>query len=307
MISIILPGCKKELSEKEPVLKAMEHPSFIPDGIRKFILTEKGEEVFCLSKEPADYKMEFDYWEIINPYEDVMTVNTEEMYRLFETLSELDFTTGEAAEGLETGIENSDMGLLLEFVNTEDTGIAKNTEKADSKVEVLFGNTDGEGNIFAALKGKEEQVYRIPQEIVQEFYKIDAFDYILKIPALVDIQTVSEVEIKMENQTWKLQPDVEKGLYKCNKEKVEKDDFTKLYQALSSVILREEATGALPSGDEEVLKVVYHRNMEDAPEIEIQYFTWNEQYDYVEINQNCRFLVEKTSVDSLVSQIKSTF
>ena len=39
-----------EKSETEPV----ENPAFIQDGIRKVVLTEDGEEIFHLSKEPAN-------------------------------------------------------------------------------------------------------------------------------------------------------------------------------------------------------------------------------------------------------------
>ncbi len=56
-----------EPAEDKPTAAVTEHPQFIPDGVRRLVLTEDGSEIFDLSKEPADYKMDFDYWEILTP------------------------------------------------------------------------------------------------------------------------------------------------------------------------------------------------------------------------------------------------
>lgn len=69
-------------SSEETSLAQAEHPQFVADGIRKVVLVEEGQEIFHLSKEPAEYKMDFDYWEILNPYDETVTVNTETMYNL---------------------------------------------------------------------------------------------------------------------------------------------------------------------------------------------------------------------------------
>ena len=53
-------------------------------SIRRFSIVKYGEEVFQIKQEPADYKMDFDYWEITNPYDEIATVNTENMYECLE-------------------------------------------------------------------------------------------------------------------------------------------------------------------------------------------------------------------------------
>ena len=60
-----LSGCgqetKAEAASQEKMEKAeTEHPQLFPDGVRRLVLTEDGSEIFDLSKEPADYKMDFD-------------------------------------------------------------------------------------------------------------------------------------------------------------------------------------------------------------------------------------------------------
>ena len=46
---------EKAEEEKTVELEKTEHPTFTSDGIRKLVLNRDGEEIFSLSKEPADY------------------------------------------------------------------------------------------------------------------------------------------------------------------------------------------------------------------------------------------------------------
>ena len=55
-------------------LKTVEHPRMSAYSIRRFSIVKDGEEVFQIKQEPADYKMDFDYWEITNPYDETATV-----------------------------------------------------------------------------------------------------------------------------------------------------------------------------------------------------------------------------------------
>ena len=77
-----------QVQTEKPETTQAEHPQFVADGIRKVVLVEDGQEIFNLSNEPAGYKMDFDYWEILNPYDETVTVNTETMYDLFDVFNE---------------------------------------------------------------------------------------------------------------------------------------------------------------------------------------------------------------------------
>lgn len=296
---------------ERPEVQSVSNPSFIQDGIRKVILTKDGEEIFHLSKEPADYKMEFDYWEILNPYDETMTVNTEEMYQLFDALCEFDLRTPVAvADGTDTGLEDSSTIISLEFVNTLDAEQAKKTEYADSGAEIILGNEDGSGYRFAAVKGQEDQVYKLSSASVEAIFSLNPYDYILKIPVLINIETVQSIELAAEDKTYEMWVDKEKETYRLGKKNVEKETFTELYQALSSVMLdgEPEVQAGAEQGDP-MLTVTYHRNTENAPDIQVAYYEYekDDTHCLAEINGNRQFLVKTQDVKTLTEQIKDAF
>ena len=96
--------------------------------------------------------------------------------------------------------------------------------------------------------------------------------------------------------------------YKFGKKTVKKEKFTELYQALQSIMLDSEVEETKDAADkEEVLTVIFHRNTEEAPEITLKYFAYDDTYDSLEINGTERFLVKAEDVDALVKQIKKAF
>ena len=56
-----------------------------------------------------------------------------------------------------------------------------------------------------------------------------------------------------------------------------------------------------------MLTVTFHRNTEEAPEVTLKYYTYDDTYDSLEINGTERFLVKAEDVDALVKQIKKAF
>ena len=96
--------------------------------------------------------------------------------------------------------------------------------------------------------------------------------------------------------------------YKFGKKTVKKEKFTELYQALQSIMLDSEVEETKDAADkEEVLTVTFHRNTEEAPEVTLKYFAYDDTYDSLEINGTERFLVKAEDVDALVKQIKKAF
>ena len=252
--------------------------------------------------------MDFDYWEILNPYDEIVTVNTETMYTLFDILKEMDFTAPVAVEeGVDTGITGTSTIMTIDFVNTMDADTAKKTKYADSTATLLIGSEDGEGNRYVAVEGYEDVVYKIPSALLDAVYGLNPFDYILKIPALVNIETVERVEIKTDSKEHTMEPGGDQ--YKMDGKKVEKEDFTAVYQALLSVMLDSEIEeGGLQKGSRDVkLQVVFKRNTEDAPDVELTYYPYDDTYDSVSINGSERFLVKSADVDALTEQIRDAF
>lgn len=293
---------EKAEEEKTVELEKTEHPAFTSDGIRKLVINRDGEEIFSLSKEPADYKMEFDYWEILNPYDETATVNTETMYKLFDVLSGFDFsTTAEVPDGTDTGVAGSTTTMQIDYTESTDT-----SAEADKTVTLLLGNEDDLGNRYVAVAGYENEVYTIPSSTLEAIYNLNPFDYILKIPALVNIDTVESIDIKTKESAYTMK--IKDGKYYMGDKEVEKETFTTLYQALLNVML--DSNLDTPKADnekEEVLSMVFHRNTKEAPEITLTYSTYDGNYDSVAVNGKERYLVKNSDVNSLVKQIAEAF
>lgn len=89
---------------------------------------------------------------------------------------------------------------------------------------------------------------------------------------------------------------------------MEKEEFAALYQEMSSIILDSEIEeGKEAEKKEAKLSMVYHRNIKDAPEVTVTYYSYDESFDSVEINGSERFLVKTEDVDKLVESIKKVF
>lgn len=287
-------------------LKTVEHPRMSAYSIRRFSIVKGGEEVFQIKQEPADYKMDFDYWEIINPYDEIATVNTENMYEMFGVLAAFDLSNGVDAANTDTGLDNTRTYFTVDFVNTVNDDTAKETQDADATATILIGNTDENGDYYACVKGYEEAVYLLSKESVNSLLELKPFNLILKIPALVNIDTLDSVDMSIGKKTYTMKLDGSD--YKFGKKTVKREKFTELYQALQSVMLDSEVEETKDAADkEEVLTVTFHRNTEEAPEVTLKYYTYDDTYDSVEINGTERFLVKAEDVDALVKQIKKAF
>lgn len=297
--------------EVKAELVSGEYPRFGAGDIRSLTLTQDGEEIFRISQEPAAYKMEFDYWEILNPYDETATVDTEAMYQLFEKVAAMDFS--EPVDMVpDAGIEAAETSLSVEFVDTSDSGgadSAKDREGRERSVTVLIGKEDGEGSVYAAVQGQEEQIYKLPAAAVAEIFHLKPFDYILKIPVLFNIGTLDHVEIAIgdKNYTMKRKDDT----YFFGKEEVEKEKFTTLYQALMNVYLKSDFDSAQKdekaAQKDELLLITFHRSVEDAPDAELSYSPFDDDYDSLAINGKKQFLVKAEDVDTLMELIQESF
>ena len=297
---------KAEDTAETTELKNVEHPRMSTYSIRSFSIVKDGEEVFQIKQEQADYKMDFDYWEITNPYDEIATVNTENMYEMFGVLVDFDLSNGVDAADADTGLDKTQTYFTVDFVNTVNDDTARETQDADAAATILIGNTDDNGDYYACVKGYEDAVYLLPTESVNSLLELKPFNLLLKIPALVNIDTLDSVDMNIGKKTYTMKLDG--GDYKFGKKTVKKEKFTELYQAIQSVMLDSEIEETKDAADkEEVLTVTFHRNTEEAPEVTLKYYTYDDTYDSVEINGTERFLVKAEDVDALVKQIKKAF
>ena len=175
-------------------LKTVEHPRMSVYSIRRFSIVKGGEEVFQIKQEPADYKMDFDYWEITNPYDEIATVNTENMYEMFGVLAAFDLSNGVDAANTDTGLDNTKTYFTVDFVNTVNDDTAKETQDADATATILIGNTDENGDYYACVKGYEEAVYLLSKESVNSLLELKPFNLILKIPFMAVRSSITSLQ-----------------------------------------------------------------------------------------------------------------
>ena len=298
-----------EDTAEQSKLKQAVKPQFISNGIRSVSLKKDGEEFLHISREPAGYKMNFDYWEVLNPYDENVTMNTEVMFEMFEELCSLAFDTpAQIEEGTDTGIADSDMGFTVEYVDTTDDSKAQSTDDADTSAEVILGKEDGSGGRYAVCAGSEEQVYILPEEVLQMIFDRKPFDYILKIPVLISADTLESVEVTAENHRYEIRVDAAADSYRFGKKEVDKAEFAALYQAISGVMLHSEIDGERSDKKEDPkLTVIFHRNRKDAPKVQVSYYSYDKEFDSVEVDGKERFLVKKEEVDTLIGQIEEAF
>ena len=322
LIILTITGCQGKTEEddarspsqggeqtEEKKLRQAAAPQFIPSGIRSVSLKKDGQEYVHISNEPAEYKMSFDYWEILNPYDENAVMDTEVMFEMFEELCSLSFTdAAPIEEGTDTGIQDSDMGITVEYVDTTDDSYAKSVNPADTKAEIILGKEDGNGGRYAAITGNEEEVFILPEDTLQMIYARKPFDFILKIPVLISADTVEAVEISADGEKYEIEVDTAKDSYGFGKKRVKKEEFTALYQAISGIKLVSE-TDQEESGrkEEPRLSVIYRRNTGDAPDVCVSYYPFDEEFVSVEIDGKERFLVSKEEIETVIEQIKKAF
>lgn len=297
---------RAEVKAETQELDNVEYPKINTYGIRKLILQKDGEEVFQISYEPKEYKMAFDYWDILNPYEEAVTVDTEAMYDLYSNVASLNLKEPEELEeDIETGIADSKNSIIIEFVDTANDETARSSAEADSRIELVLGKEDGEGKTYAAIKGYDNQIYSLPSEVVDSIMSLNPFDYILKIPVLVNIDTLDCVKMTISDKEYLMS--IEDGEYRFDGKTVKKEDFTTLYQALQSVLLQSEVDEKSQEDSQEILRMVFERNGEEMPDEELVYYSYDDDSYCLSINGTTRFLVGKEDVDELIKQIKKEF
>lgn len=304
MILLLIAGCSEK--KQEPELKQALKPQFVSGGIRSVSLKKGGEEFLRISRVPEEYKMSFDYWEVLNPYDENMTVDTEAMFQMFEALSSLSFDTPvKAAEDTDTGLQDSDMGFTVDYVDTLDASSAQKADEPDTRVEVILGKEDGKGGRYAAVSGNKEQIYLLPEAALMMIYEKEPFDYLLKIPVLISADTLKKIEITAGGVRYDLAVDTKRDVYKLGKKEAGKKEFAALYQKLAGIMLVSETEGERRGEKEEAeLTINFRRNTKGAPDVRVSYYPYDETYDSVRINGKEWFLVRREDVAELAEEIE---
>lgn len=265
------------------------------DYIRGISIEDNGQEVFTVSYEPQDYKEAYDYWEVSVPYDSSVTPNTEELYNLFENLAAIRLT--EDTSGItfdEAGLTDTARKVCLALTSD-------GSDAPDSMLRLSVGSEDGSGNYYASLAGSD-QVFIFPGSAVDALFGINPFEYILKIPVLVDTKTVSSIEISQGDKLYTMS--VGDQGYVMDGHEVEEDEYNETYVKLLDVFIKEELPEeeSVSEDTQPLLDIRFFRNTDDVSDVEISYYPYDDESAVISVNGAQYFLANLEDVENLADE-----
>lgn len=274
--------------------------SLYAKALRGLSVQKDGETVFAVSYEPREYKESFDYWDISVPYESLVSVDTERLYELFDVVSGLvpeEISEDALPTAEETGLKESGTRIFIAYDGQQAAGEKGKPEPTAAR-EIQIGQEDGKGHYYAKLS-EDGETCLLKKAAVDAVLEVEPFSCILKIPALIQIDTVSEMAVSDGNQVRRMEREGES--WKLDGKTISQEEFQKLYGEMLGVILSGELPKDAQAEDErEVLLVLrFLRNVEGAPDVEVRYEDYDESSVSVSVNGKRQFLAEKKDVEEL--------
>lgn len=304
--AVCLGGCGKEEQERKE-LHMFEETSVMEEwkeslpqtqgeiqseAIRGLSVEKGGEEVFTVAYAPKEYKSSFAYWEITAPYPSQATVNTETLYTLLGSLDGLQLAADDSGKtAQETGIADSDTYITIAVSST-------GGDEADSLLRLQLGDSDGNGHVYAQAEGTDVTGL-LPETAADMLLSIDPYNYILKIPVLPDIATVSDIEVEKDGELYTMS--FKDGEYRMDAKKADEEEYNAAYQKLLGVLLTGEIPegGAVDTEQDALLAVRFFRSTEEASDIEMTFYPYDDSSAAVCINGTAYFLADRDEVESL--------
>ena len=293
------------LSWQEKLPSDTEYKTIEASAVRGLVVEKNGEMVFAVSYEPREEKEAFDYWDISIPYKSLVSVNTEELYNLFGMVLQMDWIQTASINLEDAGIADSKTSIFIAY-NKEQKPEEKGEVNPTNTRTILIGNADGQGNYYVALKGTDK-VAIINKSLVDAILNVDAYQYILKLPVLVYVDTVKKIQIVLGEKVHKMEQD--KDNWKLDGKNVEQEEFQTLYRELLSVMISgkiEEGHNGEKKEKLPVLTVQFLRSIENATDIEVKYYEYDDKSMSVSVNGQEYFIVDKKSVEELQKVIEDS-
>lgn len=310
----VLPGCGRENREPGRELRIREETAQLekwqeslesgesrstlnPNAIRGLSVVREGETVFQVSYEPKTYKESFDFWDISVPYESVVSVDTERLYELFGTVANLTFTPVTGVSFEEAGITGSQTSLFVAYDGEQEEGEKGRAEPTHSRT-ISVGKQDGSGNYYVGIEG-DNSVYLASEIWVNSILNLEPYEYILKVPYLVGIDTVEAVKLTAKEENLLLR--ISDNSWEIGGKEVSQSAFHQVYNQLLSVLIADEiGAGEAKEGQREpFLQMVFYRKSEEAPDVEVKFYVQDEDYMTTVVNGKEFFLVSRKNVEGL--------
>lgn len=286
-------------------LEGPEKPEFDKEDIRGVSVVVDGEPAYQLNYTPQDDKESYLYWDMVTPYASTAIVNTEAMYELYEDIAGLNLTAGTSEQQDPSRIpETFDTYITVNYYESEDSDEQK--AEPNRTVTLLIGEKQ-DNQYYCVLKGYEEEALLLDSAVVDAVLQQDPYDLILKIPYVVNVATVKEVDITYGGKDYKMT--LEGDTYKINKKKVDSEEYLSLYSELMQPML----DGKIPEGEkldadrEPLISIRYIRNMDGVRDYEIHIYPYGDEQYTVSVNGEEHFFLSAGDVETLEKALKEAF
>lgn len=296
-------------------LETEENPSFTDEDIRGISVVFGGETMYQMNYTPRNDRDSYLYWDMVTPYASTTVINTETMYELYEVIAAIDWSSEEVDAEAAESLKESDTYITINYCSGSDDEDADEDEAEDENEDedsdedvdeaepdmtmtLLIGELQDD-QYECALKGYEENVVMISASTLDTVLQTEPYSLILKIPYLVNIATVEEVDIiyNGEEHTMTLDGDT----YKIDGKKVETDEYTGLYSALMQPMLDGEITEdvQLTEFREAEISIYYTRNLDGAIDYDVSIYPYGDDQYTVSVNGEENFFLSAEDVETL--------
>lgn len=273
--------------EQAPDLANMQKATILGVDIQ-----ENNQSIFQVNYNPQAYKAMFDSWSIFYPYKNEAVTDTEALYELIHRIQSAPLKES-----------NKKIDQLHEMKSS--ISIAYNDSSQENPVPNQFLQLalfeDATGEKYVNIVGTD-LVYEIPSTLVDELFHIQPFDYVLKIPTLVQMENVAHIYMHSDDKELMLSKKDDQ--WYIHDEKLSDQIITDIYTQLLSVSVVEEFSETDTEKNEQAeVSIVFYRT-DDHPDVEINYYSFDDEYVRASVNGISNFLVNQKDILAIVERIK---
>ncbi len=282
-------------------------PEFDGEDVRNVRVEAGGEVLWEIDYLPREDRGSYLFWDIKVPYHSCAVVDTESMFQLYNRIASLDFhKKAESADTGATGLEKPERTVTLDYYQGDQKTAADGTKPMPNKTfTLLVGKENGKGQYFCSLKGYEKELILLDQTVLDEVFAKNPYDLILKIPYVVDISTVSEVQIQSGDREYTMRS--RDGSYMLGDKKSDKKKYSEVYQALMQPMIAQELKERKTTDRQPVLSLEYKRSDAGEEDVEVHFYPYDQRYMSVNVNGNEFFLVSSREVEQLQKVLEKSF
>ncbi|MCD8218665.1 MAG: DUF4340 domain-containing protein [Clostridiales bacterium] len=289
-------------------LESVENPSFTQEDVRGLSVVVDGETRYQINYTEREDRQSFLFWDMVTPYASTAVTDSETMYELFDTLTYLDLNSGSEESVDETLDPGSfETYITLNYYEGEENEEEDEENAAPNRTFTLLIGDEENGSYYCVLKGQEDKAMLLDASILDAVLYQEPYDLLIKVPYLVNYETVAEVHVTYKNKTYTMTKDGD--TYTIKGKEVEAEEYTSLYSDLMQPTLDGEIPedAELADDREPVITIEYIRNLDSALDYEIKIYEYDDDHYTISVNGEENFFLTTEDVETLIEAVKSGF